>query len=307
MNNHLEAGIVELVEEFISSGKPCSSYLSIAERRASYIAGNALAGESPLEVTEFTDMVDGIPVKIYRPELGEGLPVVLYFHGGCFISGGFATHDIQLRQIAKAADAIVICIQYRLAPEYIYPAAHDDVYTVASGLNSRISTLGGDPNRVIFMGDSAGAQLALATSLRLVKNGLPIPAKQILLYPMLDPLGQSASYQQNGTDYIITAKMLLSGFSLYAGEGKCADNIDELNLLKNHDYKGLPATVIVTAECDPLRDEGETLYRQMLSSGVEVHCERYLGVIHGFFQLGGVSSSARRCMQMVVNEIVASH
>ena len=303
MKNHLEDGIAQLVEEFISLGKPCSSHLSIKQRRDGYVSGSVLAGESPIGVTEFLDTINGVTVKVYQPEQGQQRPVVLYFHGGCFISGGFATHDIQLRQLASKAEALIICIQYRLAPEHIYPAAHDDVYAVASQLSTKAALLGGDPERIVFMGDSAGGQLALATSLRLKQDKLALPKKLILLYPMLDPQGQSVSYQQNGTDYIITANMLLSGFTLYAGEGNCAQEIDELNLLTGHDLTGLPETLIITAECDPLCDEGEALYRSLISSGVKANCERYLGVIHGFFQLGGISKSAQRCMLAVASEI----
>lgn len=303
MKNHLEDGIAQLVEEFISLGKPCSSHLSIKQRRDGYVSGTVSAGESPIGVTEFLDTINGVTVKVYQPEQGQQWPVVLYFHGGCFISGGFATHDIQLRQLASKAEALIICIQYRLAPEHIYPAAHDDVYAVASQLSTKAALLGGDPERIVFMGDSAGGQLALATSLRLKQDKLALAKKLILLYPMLDPQGQSVSYQQNGTDYIITANMLLSGFTLYAGEGNCAQEIDELNLLTGHDLTGLPETLIITAECDPLCDEGEALYRSLISSGVKANCERYLGVIHGFFQLGGISKSAQRCMLAVASEI----
>ncbi|WP_177335272.1 alpha/beta hydrolase fold domain-containing protein, partial [Klebsiella variicola] len=112
-----------------------------------------------------------------------------------------------------------------------------------------------------FVGDSAGAQLALATALRLKNKKLWLPEKQILIYPMVDPLGVSDSYQKNGTDFIITAQMLLSGFQLYAGESERLASEKELNLLARKDLQGLPPTLIITAEYDPLRDEGEQLYR----------------------------------------------
>jgi len=128
---------------------------------------------------------------------------------------------------------------------------------------------------------------------------------------MLDPLGSSASHTQNGTDYIITRQMLLSGFDFYIGEemgketGNKANALEnpELNPLQHADLAGLPPTLIITAEYDPLRDEGELLYRRLLAQGVEAHCERYLGVIHGFFQLSGVSGSARRCIRNIALEI----
>ncbi|HCG5558740.1 TPA: alpha/beta hydrolase [Vibrio parahaemolyticus] len=302
MTKYLEAGIRELVEEFQSNGKPCPSAQTIADRRAGYIGSTVLAGESPKIESEYLDVINSIPVKIYKPTDEVNLPITVYFHGGCFISGGFYTHDAQLRQIALLSNSIVICIQYRLAPEHAYPAAHDDVYQAVLGIKEQAHKYGGDSEHLVFIGDSAGGQLALATTLRLKKLEQWLPRQQILIYPMLDPTGNSQSYRENGSDYIITANMLLSGFELYANCSSKEIVEPELNLL-NRDFSGLPITTIITAEFDPLRDEGEHLYKLMLSQGVEAYCERYLGVIHGFFQLSGVCNSAKRCIAAISNQI----
>lgn len=303
MTNYLERGIKELVEEFISSGKPCPSKQTISERRAGYLSSTVLAGSSPEMADEVVDELDGIQVKVYKPSDKIDLPITIYFHGGCFISGGFETHEAQLRQLAHLSETIVVCIKYRLAPEHAYPSAHDDVFQAALGIKEHGHKYGGDTEHVFFVGDSAGAQLALATALRLKNKKLWLPEKQILIYPMVDPLGASDSYQKNGTDFIITAQMLLSGFQLYAGESERLASEKELNLLARKDFQGLPPTFIITAEYDPLRDEGEQLYRLLLSQGVDAYCERYLGVIHGFYQLSGVSESARRCIRNIANAI----
>ncbi|ESP93711.1 alpha/beta hydrolase [Pseudoalteromonas luteoviolacea] len=302
MTNCLEAGIRELVDEFHANGKPCPSTQTISERRAGYIASTVLAGQSPKIEEEFIDVINGVQVKIYKPNEQANLPITVYFHGGCFISGGFETHDIQLRQIAHMSNSIVICIKYRLAPEHRYPAAHDDVYQAVIGIKEVGQKYGGDPAKIVFVGDSAGGQLALATTLRLKQNQQWLPRSQILIYPMLDPKGNSDSYRENGADYIITANMLLSGFYLYANSEEELNNEPELNLL-DCDLSGLPSTTIITAEFDPLRDEGEKLYKLIRSYGVEAYCERYSGVIHGFFQLSGVSSSAQSCIVAVANQI----
>ncbi|MER0399120.1 alpha/beta hydrolase [Vibrio vulnificus] len=302
MTKYLEAGIRELVEEFQSNGKPCPSAQTIADRRAGYIGSIVLAGESPKIESEYLDVINSIPVKIYRPTDEVNLPITVYFHGGCFISGGFETHDTQLRQIALLSNSIVICIQYRLAPEHAYPAAHDDVYQAVLGIKEQAHKYGGDSEHLVFIGDSAGGQLALATTLRLKKLEQWLPRQQILIYPMLDPTGNSQSYRENGSDYIITANMLLSGFELYANCSSKEIAEPELNLLSG-DFSGLPITTIITAEFDPLRDEGELLYKLMLSQGVDAYCERYLGVIHGFFQLSGVCNSAKRCIAAISNQI----
>lgn len=302
MNHHLEAGIRDLVNEFQASGRPCPAKQSIADRRAGYVGSVVLAGQSPSVASEFTDVLHGIPVKVYKPTHEEALPITVYFHGGCFVSGGFDTHDVQLRQMALQSHSIVICLQYRLAPEHCYPAAHDDVYQAVLGIKEYGGNYGGDSERLVFVGDSAGGQLALATTLRLKKSQQWLPCRQILIYPMLDPYGQSQSYVDYGSDYVITADMLLSGFDLYTNSDAKVLAHPELNLLKC-DFKGLPTTTIVTAEFDPLRDEGEKLYQLMISQGVQATCQRFLGVIHGFFQLAGVSEAAKQCMALVSSQI----
>ncbi|MBD0786646.1 alpha/beta hydrolase [Vibrio sp. Y2-5] len=305
MLNQLEPGIRELVEGFIAEGKQCPSTFDIDSRRAGYLSSTALSGSSPEMFEEFIDELNGTTVKIYKPNNTMGLPITIYFHGGCFISGGFKTHEQQLRQIASLSNSIVICIQYRLAPEHCYPAAHDDVYHAVLAIKKFASKCGGDTNRIIFVGDSAGGQLALTTSIRLKQHQNWLPKKQILIYPMLDPFGKSVSYIENGTDYVITADMLLSGFAMYTAnmEKDSINQNPELNPLAFADFNGLPPTYIITAEFDPLRDEGEQCYKQLLNAGVEAYCERYLGVIHGFHQLSGVSESARRCLRNISDEI----
>lgn len=306
MTKYWESGINELVEDFQLNGKPCPSQQSLEDRRAGYIGSTVLAGDSPQVEREFLDTINGVEVKVYKPTSEPNLQVTVYFHGGCFISGGFETHDIQLRQIALQSNSIVICIKYRLAPEHAYPAAHDDVYQAVLGIKECGLKYGGNTDHLVFVGDSAGGQLALATTLRLKKFNSWLPRQQILIYPMLDPNGRSNSYVENGSDYIITANMLLSGFELYAGSESNLLHEPELNLL-NASFHGLPTTTIITAEFDPLRDEGEQLYRSMAEQGVEARHEPYLGVIHGFFQLSGVSESAKRCIESISSHIKHSN
>ena len=303
MINQLEAGVRELVADFIKSGGTCPSKQSITDRRKGYIDSAILAGISPEMAEEYVDELSGIQLKIFKPTTENNLPITIYFHGGCFVSGGFETHEHQLRQLAKYSHNVVVCIKYRLAPEHTYPAAHDDVYNAVLAIKDLGSKYGGDTKNISFVGDSAGAQLALITSLRLKNYQHWMPRKQILIYPMLDPAGQSGSYKSNGTDYIVTANMLLSGFSLYIGNEDQDKSNPELYPLTQADFRGLPPTYIITAEFDPLRDEGETLYKKLISQGVETFCERYLGVIHGFYQLSGVSKSAMRCIKHIAEEL----
>ena len=292
----LEKGIASLVEEFIAAGRPSSREQSIDDRRNGYLASAVLAGatETRVQVEDIT--LDGMTLRVVSPPRSNGLlPTMVYSHGGCFVSGGFATHDNQLRQLAWFSGCRVIAVQYRLAPEYPFPAAHDDAERGATIIHQHAKQLGVDTSRITLAGDSAGGHLALVTALRLKAAGTWQPAQLILIYPMLDATASMASYASNGEDYIITRDTLLSGYEMYLAATPATH--PDASPLWREDFHGLPPVHILTAEFDPLRDEGEVLYRRLTEQGVESSCQRYLGVIHGFFQLGGVSNAARDAMR----------
>lgn len=292
----LEKGIASLVEEFIAAGRPSSREQSIDDRRNGYLASTVLAGamETRVQVEDIT--LDGMTLRVVSPPKSNGLlPTMVYYHGGCFVSGGFTTHDNQLRQLAMFSGCRVIAVQYRLAPEYPFPAAHDDAERGATIIHQNAKQLGVDASRITLAGDSAGGHLALVTALRLKAAGTWQPAQLILIYPMLDATASMASYASNGEDYIITRDTLLSGYEMYLAATPATH--PDASPLWREDFHGLPPVHILTAEFDPLRDEGEVLYRRLTEQGVESSCQRYLGVIHGFFQLGGVSNAARDAMR----------
>ncbi|NMM53326.1 alpha/beta hydrolase [Paenibacillus aquistagni] len=297
----LEPGIRSLVEVFIESGRPSAREQSIEERRQGYLNTIDLAGDAvPVrEIAEHT--IDGIRLRLYKPSEQMNLPVMVYYHGGCFVSGDFDTHDRQLRQLANLGNALVIAIEYRLAPEHIYPAAHDDALKAAGLVREHALSWGGDPDDITIAGDSAGGHLALGTCLRLKAQGDWLPKRQVLIYPMLDASGASGSYETNGDDYVITRDTLLSGFEVYLAG--LPTNHPEASPLHRDDFEGLPETHIITAEFDPLVDEGEALYHRLLEAGVHAQCRRYLGVNHGFFQLGAISGAGRTAIQDVASII----
>ena len=294
----LESGIAQLVEAFIAAGRPSSREQNIDDRRAAYIASTALAGETETRVQAEDIELDAMAFRVISPRGSTvNLPCVIYYHGGCFVSGGFATHDNQLRQLARYSGCRVIAVQYRLAPEHTFPAAHNDAETGANIIWKYAQKLGVDRDNITLAGDSAGGHLALVTALRLKAARQWQPAQLMLIYPMLDATASFASYDHNGRDYIITRDTLLSGYEMYMP--KTDPLHPEVSPLWRKDFNGLPPTHIITAEFDPLRDEGEALYQRFLEQGVECSCQRYLGVIHGFFQLAGVSPAARNGMRDV--------
>ncbi|WEF28023.1 alpha/beta hydrolase [Klebsiella aerogenes] len=292
----LEKGIASLVNEFIAAGRPSSREQSIDDRRGGYLASAVLAGETETRVQVEDITLDGMTFRVVSPPNTSGLvPTILYYHGGCFVSGGFATHDNQLRQLAWFSGCRVIAIQYRLAPEHTFPSGHDDAEQSAIIIHRHAKRLGVDASRITLAGDSAGGHLALVTALRLKAAGAWQPAQLILIYPMLDATACMASYVSNGEDYIITRDTLISGYEMYFATTSVTH--PEASPLWREDFNGLPPVHILTAEFDPLRDEGEALHRRLIEQGVDSACLRYLGVIHGFFQLGGISQTARNAIR----------
>ncbi|EJU0574623.1 alpha/beta hydrolase [Salmonella enterica] len=300
----LESGIALLVEEFIAAGRPSSREQNIDDRRAGYIASTTLAGETETRVQVEDIKLNAMTFRVVSPLNATGkLPCIIYYHGGCFVSGGFATHDNQLRQLAFYSRCRVIAAQYRLAPEHTFPAAHNDAETGANTIWKYAQKLGIDRENITLAGDSAGGHLALVSALRLKSTAHWSPAKLLLIYPMLDATASFPSYASNGQDYIITRDTLLSGFEMYL-QGTDLRH-PEASPIWREDFAGLPPVHILTAEFDPLRDEGEALYHRLNDKGVACTCQRYLGVIHGFFQLGGVSQAARSAMRDVAWRVVS--
>lgn len=299
--NNLEPGIRKLVVQFIESGRPSARKQSIQERRQGYLSTIDLAGEAVPVWDIFEQNIDGIRLRIYKPSEQMNLPILIFYHGGCFVSGDFETHDRQMRLLSNLGGALVIAVEYRLAPEHVYPAAHDDAFKASDIVSQHALSWGGNPDNITIAGDSAGGHLALVTCLRLKKQGRWMPKRQVLIYPMLDAKGTSNSYKKFGDDYVITRDALLSGFEAYLSN--LPPDHPEASPLNRDDFEGLPETHIITAEFDPLVDEGEALYRRLLESGVEAQCRRYLGVNHGFFQLAGISIAGRKAIQDVATII----
>ncbi|WP_096317899.1 alpha/beta hydrolase, partial [Escherichia coli] len=266
MNTGLEPAIAAMVAEFVAAGRPRASEMSWQARREGYLSSAVLGGERE-EVGAIEEwQADHYAIRCYQPvDIPDpAYPALIYFHGGCFVSGDFETHDRQMRMLCNSANALVFAVHTRLAPENTYPAAHDDALAATLAIMAALPQWHGDPGRVALAGDSAGGHLALVTSLRLKEAGAALPAAQILIYPMLDALGESQSYRDLGDDYLITRDMLLSGFQAYLG--RLPASHPEASPLHHPELAGLPPTHILTAEYDPLRDEGEALYGKLLQA-----------------------------------------
>ncbi|MCP4049690.1 MAG: alpha/beta hydrolase [bacterium] len=298
----IESGLDCILQDFINNGATLTSNASLEERRTGYIQSKDLAGED-IHIKEIIDgKIDQRHIRFYKNSENVKIPLLIYFHGGCFISGGIETHDKQMRIIASETEIKIALPEYRLAPENKFPAAHDDCLNITKLLIENATKYGIDENRIILAGDSAGGNLALSVALSLEKKYKEKLKKLILIYPMLDPKVTFDSMRTNGTDYIMTADAFTSGYDMYLDDIMDSEN-ERINLLNRNDYAGLPETHIITADLDPLRDEGEALYKKLRKNGVDAYCTRYFGTIHGFFQLSKISQSAKKVLLEIVGII----
>jgi acetyl esterase len=249
------------------------------------------AAEQREDVHEVVDLdADGVRCRLYRPEAADG--VVVHLHGGGFVFHDLDTHDAVARRLANRAGMAVLSVGYRCAPEHRFPAAPDDVDTALRWLQREAPGLGLDGPTYVH-GDSAGGNLALVAALRNPGSFDGVA----LLYPFLDPTAGFDSYRTVADAF--DAAEAAWYWEQYAGGPGDLTNPDLAPLLSDR-LGSLPATLVVTAEHDPLRDEGEELVRRLAEEGVEVVGTRYLGQVHGFWRHAGAFDAAEPSMRQVV-------
>jgi acetyl esterase len=261
--------------------------------RRAEILGHTLNME-PYEVHEKIDLTipregaGSLPVRIYIPEgaadAAGQVPVILYFHGGGFIMGSIEDHDPLCGKLADTACAIVIAAEYRLAPEDPFPACIEDAVFLAEWASENAAAYGGDPDRIMAGGDSSGATISAALALLGRDGKAPAISGLILLYGVFGciSLEESESARLYGQgEYILPVDAIDTMMSLYVPEGTDLNDI-RLNPGRAADLSGMPPSVIVTAEFDPLRDDGECFARRLKESGCKAELIRMDGMMHGF-------------------------
>jgi acetyl esterase len=234
---------------------------------------------------------------VYRPVRKGTLPALIYFHGGGFVLGDLDTHDRQCRSLSNASGCAVIAVDYRLAPEHKYPAAVEDAYAATQHIAGRAADFGLDPHRIAVGGDSAGGNLATVVSLLARDRGRPQLQFQLLIYPLVDFYDKSPSLQQYINEHLVfVTPESMDWFAesyLPSRESGFEPSASPMNAT---DLRGLPPAMIISAECDPLRDQGEAYARKLQAAGVPVELKRYEGMIHPFLQFGGVLDTAKVAM-----------
>jgi acetyl esterase len=269
--------------------------------RAQYLAltAGARTPEQVVPVASTEDIaVPGaqgeLKARVYRPDAEGPLPTVAFFHGGGWVIGDLDTHDNMARSVCRDSRAVVVAIDYRLAPEDPFPAAAEDAVAAGRWVAQHLDQFGGD-TRFGVAGDSAGGNLAAVVAQQLTADGTPVTA-QFLIYPAVDAAGEYPSRVENAKGYFLEQPTMDWFYGHYAGSWE-DPNDPRLSPLHAASLGGLPPAVIVTAEYDPLRDEGEAYGTALRAAGVAADVRRFDGMIHGFFDMGTVSPAAQTAVQ----------
>jgi acetyl esterase len=274
-------------------------------RRAGEEASAAMFGATvdvPFDDRTLPGPAGPIPVRVYRPR-DDPAAVLLYFHGGGWVLGNLVTHHGVCATLARLAGCVVCAVDYRLAPEHVFPAALEDAWAATTWTAEHAEELGGRPGALAVGGDSAGGNLAAVCALRARDAGLRL-ALQLLVYPVIDADLESPTYREFADGYSLTADTMRWFWEQYLPEG---DRFHpDASPLRAASLAGVAPALVITAECDPLRAEGEAYARRLEEAGVAVTLSRYDGMIHGFFRMPGVIDRANDALDEAARAIRAA-
>lgn len=244
-----------------------------------------------------------LPIRIYTPSGTGPFPVIVYYHGGGWVIANKDVYDGGARSIAKNANAIVVSVDYRLAPEHKFPAQHDDALATYRWALANAASIHGDPKRMALAGESAGGNLAVATAIAVRDAKLTMPKAVVSVYPIAQPDTTTASYTEEANAKPLNRAMMAWFFKQTVRTP--ADEMDpRINLVKAN-LAGLPPVTIINAQIDPLRDDGAMLEQALKSAGVDVERRVYPGVTHEFFGMGAVVDQAKQAEQYAGDRLKA--
>jgi acetyl esterase len=292
--------IRSLLDQQATSGRPPLHHQSVEQARAFHAADAAALNGPPAPVAAVADRrVPGpageLPVRVYTPEGEPPFPIVVFFHGGGWVVGTLDTYDPLCRALAAATPAVVVSVDYRLAPEHRWPAAVEDAYAATEWASRNAAALGGVQHRLAVAGDSAGGNLAAVVALGARDRGGPAIAFQLLVYPVLDAAGDTASWREYADGYHLTADGMRWYWDHYLGGADGA--APDASPLRAAFVGGLPPALVIGAEYDILRDEGEAYAARLAEAGVDASASRHAGVVHGFVRWRAVTGAAGDALQ----------
>jgi len=288
---------------------PLAEQGAVEARRLNSLRAPSLAGEledvALIEDGRLPGPGGPIAFRLYTPAPDRTLPVLLYLHGGGWVVGDLDTHDSVCRALARRADCVVVSLDYRLAPENRFPAPVEDAWAGLNWLRDHAHEIGADPDRIAVGGDSSGGNLAAVVAQRSRDRAGPPIAAQVLIYPVTDCSFETASYRDNAEGYLLTRAAMEFYWRLYLrDESDAADH--RASPLRAHDLSNLPAATVITAEYDPLRDEGRAYAERLREAGSPVVYREYAGLVHGFATMAGALDAGRAAVQDAAAELRAA-
>lgn len=306
LTGHLAPSARALLEQIAPGGFPGFSTWGLQESRTAIVQMSSLLGGQPEPVARVEAVTvpgpdgRGLDGHMYIPDFPLASTVVVYLHGGGWALGDHTCVDSVVRMLANRSGCAILSMDYRLAPENKYPAALNDVFHTIQWTVANATRFGLDPQRVCVGGDSSGANLAAAVSLFCRDRGGPALALQLLVYPCLDHNYDNDSYQRFGDPSLsaLGRADVIWFHQLYAN---VPGDLDEpyLSPFRAESLKGLPRTLFVAAEIDPLFQEGQEYAQRLAAEGVPIERMVYPGMFHGFWRMPGVLSEARSAIKYV--------
>lgn len=288
----LDPDVALMLQDLERRGAPAMSDGTPEQGRAMLRAFAGVERRDPAALPPMASIeetrVGGVRARVYRARPGDSVPTVVYLHGGGFVIGDLDTHDVTARILALDLGAVVVSVDYALAPEHPFPAGVEDAWRAFADVASRIGDFGGDPDRLVVAGDSAGANLAAVTAIRARDEGVALAA-QLLAYPTVDPAGDYPSRSENADGYFLTARDMAWFSEQYLGVPVGSDEAREraedwrVSPLLAPSLAGVAPAVVATAEYDPLRDEGAAYAAALEAAGVRTWHRTFPGMIHGFY------------------------
>ncbi len=307
LSDKLAPEIRSLLEAMAAEGGPPMETLSIAEAREVAQSLDQLSGDpeavSRVEDRKIAGRSSEIPVRIYVPDGDGPFPGVVYLHGGGWVIGGLDTHDKICRALGRRAGAVVVSVDYRRAPEHAFPAALEDSVDAVAWVADNAAALRIDSQRLVIAGDSAGGAMSTIVAAKARDTGGPALALQVLVYPVADLSSfDTASHREFAEDHFLTQSLMEWFATQYIPRAADRTQPDASPAFID-DLRGLPPALVITAECDPLRDEGEAYAKRMQDSGVPVTLTRYAGMIHPFLHFIGVTPGANKALDEIAAAI----